>query len=125
MIDLVKYMMIPYKENGRTFDGADCYGLVYLILKEKGFFPPDYAPVTNEEISDTIRLALHDTVWQKTDTIPGSVALLRIKGCPFHVGYMVDELAMIHMERTGCYLDEIDTAEWKNRVLGFYTCLQR
>ena len=45
------YMAIPYKLHGRDFEGADCYGLVYLYLKEFGYTLPKY------EISYTLGTA--------------------------------------------------------------------
>jgi murein DD-endopeptidase len=37
-----KYIGIPYVLGGRSYDGADCYGLVYLILQEHGYTLPKY-----------------------------------------------------------------------------------
>lgn len=37
-----KYMAVPFLENGRTFDGADCFGLYALVLAtELGLAVPD------------------------------------------------------------------------------------
>ena len=35
MIDLTRYMRMPYTEGGRSFEGADCWGLVYLVFKHE------------------------------------------------------------------------------------------
>ena len=41
-IDLRKYINIPYKHLGRDFNGVDCFGICYLILKEeKNVILPD------------------------------------------------------------------------------------
>jgi cell wall-associated NlpC family hydrolase len=38
----IKYMGIPYVLGGRTYEGCDCYGLVYLYLGERGYTLPKY-----------------------------------------------------------------------------------
>jgi len=39
-----KYLGIPYKNNGRSFDGVDCFGLVSLVFAiEKKITLPDYS----------------------------------------------------------------------------------
>lgn len=125
MIDPVTYMAIPYEPNGRDYNGADCYGVVYLALRELGYDPPDYGPIQDHHIPKQINVATGEDVWEETKPEPGVVVLLRIEGRPFHVGFMMDKRAMIHMERDGCYIDEIDSPGWKNRVLGFYRCRRR
>ena len=32
--DLERFMLIPYRDGGRDWNGVDCYGLVYLWFKE-------------------------------------------------------------------------------------------
>ena len=41
-MDLIKYIGIPYALGGRSFETCDCYGLVYLFLKEQGYTLPLY-----------------------------------------------------------------------------------
>lgn len=43
MISLDKYINLKYKHRGREFNGVDCYGLVWLVLKnEKQIILPEY-----------------------------------------------------------------------------------
>ena len=35
MIDLSKYLIVPFVPHGRDMNGCDCWGLVRLILKEE------------------------------------------------------------------------------------------
>lgn len=43
MINTRKYVGIPWKHLGRTWEGIDCYGLAQLIYKEElGITLPDY-----------------------------------------------------------------------------------
>lgn len=49
MTDFSKYIDLPFIPNGRSFNGIDCYGLVWLMYKEElGIVLPDF----NEIIYD-------------------------------------------------------------------------
>lgn len=41
-VDIIKFLGIPYIIGGRDYTGCDCYGLVYLYLKEQGQQLPVY-----------------------------------------------------------------------------------
>ena len=41
-MDFIKYIGIPYKLGGRSFEACDCYGLVYLFLLSQGYTLPLY-----------------------------------------------------------------------------------
>lgn len=42
-MDFNKYVGLPFKHQGRDFDGVDCWGIPYLIFKnELGIILPDF-----------------------------------------------------------------------------------
>lgn len=54
VVELTKYIGIPYKLHGRDYSGADCYGLVYLYLKDRGYTLPKYDIPYSMEDAETL-----------------------------------------------------------------------
>lgn len=128
-IDVSRYMPIPFKERGRDYDGADCYGLYYLFARdEKGVQVPSYAEayatcMDKEEISAIIRQETAST-WEpieQSEVQAGDLVVLRIAGHPWHCGVMLDRHKFLHIEiGANVCRDDVTSVRWAKRVDGFY-----
>ena len=91
-----EYLRIPYRKNGRGWDGADCYGFVRLVLeRETGFTAPllDGAEAPEESFFD---------LYERLDE-PEELAVVFLRGGPFreaHVGIYTGG-ALLHMTEKG------------------------
>lgn len=51
-----KYMRIPYEAKGASFRGANCWGLVHLVLKEEaGIITPSYGEISARHLLSITR----------------------------------------------------------------------
>lgn len=121
-----KYLSIPYVYNGRSFDGADCYGLVMLFyMQEFGIELADYETGTNS--SDEIR----GTDWfignacNEFDAVDekqaekGDVVLFSLRSdTPTHIGILLGGGRFIHLNAQGCSIQRL--SRWQRAVTGFY-----
>ena len=85
MINFSKYINLPYKNLGRSFDGVDCYGLIWLIYKgELGIELPDFTELCYsqrwyKEKKDSIITENIDRRWVSVVLAPPSA--LSAEGC--------------------------------------------
>jgi len=128
-----KYIRIPFKEHGRSRQGADCWGLACIIFKEElGIELPimdDYENTKDKlKISDLI---LSNRVnWElieKGKEQAFDLPVFRMNGYPMHIGIVVRPGRMIHCERgSGVYLtDYYKEGQWDRRLEGFYRYAER
>lgn len=121
------YIGIPYRSMGRDRDGADCWGLVRLVYRDRyGIDLPDYS----EQAYDAADLAAtaplisagRDIWTAVAEPAEGDVVLLRIKGYLSHVGVLVGPVQMLHVYRDGltACIERLDTGVWKHRIEGYY-----
>ena len=132
-----QYMGIPFKERGLTRDGADCWGLVRMImLEQKGIELPDYgeiAPNASMDKVEEIEAAIQGTTWtqiptgqeKKLDCVLMK-GIIKVDGKthsrPIHIGVVVKPGTLIHLEIEGevTIVDYRNHHRIKNRVVGFY-----
>lgn len=128
MISLERYLEIPFLDGGRSFNGADCYGLVRLIhMSENIGQLPEFCGIGAKETLK-IRSAVSDnqcncSEWKKVenDVKFGDVVLLKINGAPVHVGMMLDAKKFIHIsDKIDCSIDSLSTSRWRTRIEGIY-----
>jgi cell wall-associated NlpC family hydrolase len=129
------YVGLPYRPNGRTRAGLDCYGLVALVLEEVfGLRVPSYAGCYEDpEDWPSIRAAvLHGLVhWERVaaaDALPGDGAVLRLRGQPLHVGLVVDTapLTVLHiLAGLDACCQRLDNPMWGPRLIGLYRWRRR
>jgi cell wall-associated NlpC family hydrolase len=126
MIDFGKYIGIPFVDHGRTMEGCDCWGLVRLIYSQEfGIELDDLGPLYQSTLdADGMRrLSIVQLPrWEKVE-VPqvGDGVLLQVKGVPIHVGVIVSDNQMIHVEHgLDAVVERFDTALWGQRVRGFY-----
>ncbi|HNU27161.1 MAG TPA: NlpC/P60 family protein [Planctomycetota bacterium] len=119
------YVGIPYRFGGDSRDGADCWGLARMILRER--FGRD-VPAFDHEDGSPHRLA--SVVESAMPTIgaerverpePGDLALLKLHGDPCHVGVVIGDGYMIHtLGRHDSALDRPEGPRWAPRLEGYY-----
>lgn len=116
------YIGIPFEWHGRTLDGVDCYGLIYLIYESRGIQLRDYAYLDNPNMQPLFSTGLDDSCWTQVDAPqPFDAVVLRISGHPLHCGIVVDAHTFIHARAgiNSC-LERLDGPVWRNRIWGFY-----
>lgn len=124
-----KFVLLPWKAGGRSFDGVDCWGLVYLWYKELSIDIPSYDYYAyGRNTASTVRIIAQEKEknWIEVyEPERNDVILLRVGGLAVHVGIYLGNDKMLHIEegREACVAD-LTRSEWKNRILGYYR-LQR
>jgi hypothetical protein len=134
---IMRYFPIPFVDRGRSFAGADCRGLAYLILEhETGVRVPEfeelYRGTDRRDLADmAAQLRAEIGRWREVPAQDGgypmfSVLLFTIAGQPTHMAVSLGGRAFIHTQngygvRTGC-LDEADPGQviWGARLKGAY-----
>jgi len=127
-MDFSKYIGIPFEDKGRTIDGLDCWGLLWLIFKEQfnieiPTFLDEYPTATNfPQIGKLIGDNIYTWIEIERDIRKvGDVILLRLFGYPVHVGILVNKQQMIHVFKgTNTCLQRINSIVWKKRIQGIY-----
>lgn len=127
---IYKNRSIPYKYQGRDFDGVDCWGLVYLIYKnEFNILLPTYVdPSMDDCIQNSaylIKGALPTSKWRKIPECQagkGDVILITIGNYEAHIGVVIPKSRMLHtFKGSNTCLEHYDTYKWRRRISGFYT----
>lgn len=122
------YIGLKWAEHGRGRDGCDCWGLVRLVLFDRfGLDVPSYDG-SYGDTADRAELAAliagEMGPWRavsEPDREAGDVALFRLAGQPCHVGLVVAENWMLHVQRgTEAALERFDGIRWSRRLEGAY-----
>lgn len=122
------YIGLPFKAHGRDRAGMDCWGLVRLVLAEQfAVFAPSFsanyestedAATLGALITDHARLCIKVPPGQEKC---GDVIVLRMKGAPMHVGMVLGDNFMLHIERgVNSSMESYKNIRWRDRVYGFY-----
>ncbi len=91
-----EYLRIPYRKNGRGWDGADCYGFARLIIeRETGFRMPLLDGRTAAEPDD---FNLYEEIPE-----PEELSLVLLRGGPFREAHIAvyTEGTLLHMNENG------------------------
>lgn len=122
-----KYIGIPYKRKGRSYEGCDCWGIVCLVLLEQfGIRVPTYT----EHYRSWNKYEIHDLIqyerqaWQEVkqgEEKPGDVINLRVDGKDWHTGIIVGKGYFLHVMRgLETVIESYKRYEWKDRIAGIY-----
>lgn len=124
---VAEYLPIPFRSEGRTKEGADCYGLIRLVLAEhfgkwlpllEGYADALDKPVISGLI-DRYRplLAGHPLAFPEV----GSIAVLRYSGWHCHIGLVAASGWILHTDRpTGVVCQRLTDSRLRGRIEGFY-----
>jgi len=120
-------MKTPFMANGRTAEGADCYGWARLVLREcfhvtAPEYPIEYAPDDNLSCARAIKSQLAEWPMVKPRSEqPGDVILLTRMGRPSHVGVVLEDGRFAHLEQSAgapC-VESYKDGRWAGRVAAF------
>lgn len=123
-----RYVGLPWIDRGRTLNGLDCWGLIYLInLNERGLELPCYADryataadrraldrLIGNEIDDWDEIAAgQEQLW---DCI-----LMRDGRTETHIGLVVAPGRMLHVAQgKTSVIENYRSGVWRHRVVGFF-----
>lgn len=122
------YIGLPFRDHGRDASGLDCWGLVRLVMAEqRGVALPSFA-TSYKHSTDTdgiSRLIGQETQnWRPIAAgheQEGDVIVLRVRGKPMHVGMVLGDRHMLHVEYgVNSTIDRYDRPRWAERICGFY-----
>lgn len=97
------YIGIPFKEQGRSKDGADCWGLVKIVMKE--IFNqdlPDFTDHPFDKKSNAMTIEASKPLvdaHEVEDKEEGRIVVMMSMGHPAHVGVSAGQFGVLHMER--------------------------
>lgn len=120
------YIGLPFADGGRARTGVDCWGLVRLVYAEQlGIELPsylgEYASATDASVSAVMEREASS--WSTVHDLPRKydVVMLRIGARPRHVGIIVSDGLMLHVERgKDACIERYSGIMWISRVEGFY-----
>jgi len=124
---LFKYLEVPFLLHGRTWQGADCYGLLMLYFAtELGITVKDYIGTvrTKDDLTNNdLCLDNSDDEWLPVsldDIQPNDILLLRNQSeKPNHVGVVIDPGHFLHtLDGAGAAVSKIPT--WRHRMVTAY-----
>jgi cell wall-associated NlpC family hydrolase len=116
------FIGIPYVNRGSTFQGCDCWGLVWLYHAEVLHkLIPRYDGYENAESPDMGGYISER--WNQWETVepanmePGDVVALRLGRLPVHCGVYVGGGRMLHIleGRMSC-LERVNVGFWKTAI---------
>lgn len=123
-----RYIGLPFEDHGRSRSGLDCWGLARLVLSEQfgialPSFAAEYRRTTDTgRISDLILREI--PAWQFVaagEEALGDIIILRQRGAPMHVGIVLGDKRMLHIERgIDSAIEAYSGPCWRDRVFGFY-----
>lgn len=119
---------VPYREHGRGYDAADCWGLVYLFYRDilrdpipsysaemerRGMACEAFAPLIEREVGLN---------WiEVPEPSFGVVVLMRNGRHPTHVGIALDKRRLLHTEGPGdSGIERLDGPRIAKRIVGYY-----
>ncbi len=122
------YIGLPFCEHGRDSFGLDCWGLARMVLSEQfGVSVPSYTQNysnTHDQTQLGPLISRESKKWQQVEMGKeqcGDVIVLRMRGQPMHVGLVLGDGSMLHIERhINSAMERYSSARWKNRIVAFF-----
>lgn len=125
-MNLNHYIGIPYKERGRDFTGADCWGICRMVAKDLLYLSlPEYFYDETQILEDAEKLIRENSPrWVKVETDyykPGDIHIFRIKGHETHCGIHIAGKEFLHSlpGRNSCMESLVDI-QWVHRKTGSF-----
>lgn len=123
--DLEQFFSIPFVQGGRSFEGADCWGLVYLYYQVMDIEIPayDYYAVGINTLETLRKIKAEKAAhWDQVENpAHPDVVFMRHGELQSHVGIYLGAGDFLHIE-TGrdVAVHNVKDFEWKHKVLGYF-----
>ncbi len=124
-----QFVDIPFVDRGRSLDGADCYGLCYIVYKIRwGIEIPkhtdEYESVSEwQNLMRLVHKYEREEFWVPIEKPrEGAIAKLRVRGRPIHFGLVVSSDWMLHTdEDVYSQHERFDNIIWRTpgKILGY------
>lgn len=125
-----KALAVPFLTKGRSYDGWDCWGLVFCCYRDvRGIQLPSYAD-DYERSGDThqARQELQQLIdrespaWRQiVHAQQFDLAVFKIADIRSHIGVMVDRVNCLHAEfKIGTVIEPVNSLMWEKRIEGIY-----
>ena len=113
---------IPYLKDGRSFLGADCYGVAYLFGKQNGIDFPLFLHKETKESSGIVKTIENEKYKfvniPKSHLAVGDLILFKILGQPVHIAVNVEKGIMLHSFEGNRYstVEKFIGNQWERRI---------
>lgn len=122
------YIGLPFADHGRSRSGLDCWGLVRLVMAEQfGIALPSFDTEYRFAADAPQVGALVRREIPRWDEVPageerlGDIVVARLRGHPMHVGLVLGDRRMLHVERgINSAIEPYAGPRWGARLHGFY-----
>ena len=122
MLEIRKYLGIPFENHGDTFDGVDCYGLAVLfnrheLAKELPNYKKLYANSRDhDQAAGAFEVGRQD--WAIVNDAPkfGDLILYKERGAVTHCGIYLDGRDFLHIrEGSTSMIEPLNSIHWASR----------
>lgn len=124
-LDVSRYRRVPYKEKGRSMEGWDCFGLLWVIFRdftgvELPLFLEDYQNVADTQHLQNLIEGNKGMFIKVERPKPLDFILINIVGEPVHCGLFIGRDKFIHCRKaTGTVISSVNDHKWKDRIVEY------
>jgi len=119
-----RYLGIPFKHQGRTLDGLDCWGLIKLVYADLGFDLWDPVQDYDERwySSNNHFIENYHREWMQVQEPKFLDGILFHDGFGRinHAGLFLSGGRFIHCCKAGVVIGKLSDPVWKDKFVGFY-----
>lgn len=123
-----RFIGIPYLPHGRSYDGADCWGVLFLYYRDVlGQMLPSYSAEMQDlefhrrEISRLVAAEKGHNWAEVVAPAPGDCVLMRVGRDESHVGVFLGGGRMLHSEGPHpSQIERMGDMRWRDRITGYF-----
>lgn len=124
------YVGLPHLRAGRSLQGVDCYGLLWLVYRDvlcvelAKYEQETLDAVERQEIAELIAVGRASSPWSSVATGAErefDMAVFRRGGIESHIGIVVSHGHMLHVVEAGeSHVESFASGRWKAKLVGLH-----